>query len=93
MKIQNNLWVGHSKNPGSRTWMSDKLMKGLTSLDMKSYRLDAEKPLPLPKSYTIYPLFLDDDIVREHSGNNGYNNRGLLIYDTNTMPMIRAEIF
>ena len=65
-------------------------MKGLTSLDLKSYRLDAEKPLPLPKSYTISGLFLDNDILREHSGGHGYNNRGLLIYDTGTMPMIRA---
>ena len=73
--------------------MSDKVMKGLTSLDLKSYRLDAEKPLPLPKSYTIYGLFLDEDILREHSGGPGYNNRGLLTYETDTMPMIRAIRF
>ena len=71
--------------------MSDKVMKGLTSLDIKSYRLDAEKPLALPKSYTISGLFLDNDILREHSGGHGYNNRGLLIYDTDVMPLIRAK--
>ena len=68
--------------------MSDKPMNGLTSLYLKSYRLDDEKPLALPKSYTIYGTFLEDDILREHSGGTGYNNRGLLTYETDTMPMI-----
>ena len=71
--------------------MSDKVMNGLTSIYVKSYRLDDEKPLHLPKSYTIYGLFLDDDILREHSGGHGYNNRGLLTYETDTMPLIRAK--
>ena len=87
-EIRNNLWVGRSKNPGSRKWLSEKAIKGLTSLDLQTIRIDKTKPLPLYKNFKVFGLFLRDDILREHTGGSSYNNRGLLIYDTSTMPLM-----
>ena len=87
-EVRNNLWVGRSRNPGARHWMSDKVMKGLTELDLKNTKMDKDKPLPMPKPHTMFGIFCHNDILRDSSGNHGVNNRGLMIYDTSTMPMI-----
>ena len=55
------------------TGLMDIEINGFVTYQTPRYRLDAEKPLPMPGSHTITSTFLKGDLLRQSYWGEDYN--------------------
>ena len=75
-RIGNNLFQGSTKNIGSLNVLLEGETGGFVTYLTPRYRLDEEKPLPLPGNHAITSTFLRGDLLRQSFWGEDYNQEG-----------------